>query len=97
MKQKLIGGLALIAFVLLALSPQTNAATVTKAVSSNYGTVTYKFTVDTDSVEAIGHYHKSGEAVKTAWVYVPVMTDFLVYTEERDADSAAYTLSLIHI
>lgn len=91
MKQKLIGGLALIAFVLLALSPQTNAATVTKAVSSNYGTVTYKFTVDTDSVEAIGHYHKSGEAVKTAWVYVPVMTDFLVYTEERDADSAAYT------
>lgn len=91
MKHRLIGGIALIAFAFLAVSPQLNAATVTKTVTSDYGTVTYKFTVDTDSCEAIGHYHKSGEAVKTAWVYVPVLQDFLVYTEMRDADSAAYT------
>ena len=74
-------------------------ATTSYEVFHEYGTVTYKFVIDTDSNEAIGHFHKSGEAVKTAWVHVPVGVPYTIFTECRDSDSGAttFTADTIHI
>lgn len=98
MKHKWLGGLAIVALSVMLAAPTWGAET-SYTVNNDYGVVTYKFVIDTDSNEAIGHYHKSGEAVKTAWVNVPVFTDFLIFTEYRDSDSSAktFTLDTIHI
>ena len=70
-----------------------NTAWAGTAVLSNltqdYGVVTYKFAIDSDSNEALGHHHKSSGALKTPWVNVPFGTEFAVFVETRDSDSTA--------
>jgi len=90
MKHKLIGGLAvtaLIAFVGFSL-----ALAASTSVTDYYqvGTRTYVFTMDSDSLDALGHYHYSSGALKTSWVPVPVGVDFMALVQCRDSDSSIW-------
>lgn len=65
---------------------------------NDYGTITHKLTLDGDSATSCGVDYRSDSAVFTPWVNVPVLTDYLIYIEQRDADSAkAFGPDTVHV
>ena len=85
----------LMAFVagVLIVNVGWTAGTATLTKTQDYGIVTYKFAIESDSNEALGHYHKSSGALKTDWVDVPFGTPYAIYFETADAESLASAYS----
>ena len=81
--------MAMAVFLVVAVSGMAGAANTPKATQSTdaWGTVCYKFTIDSDSNEVLGALHTSLLAVKTPWVDVPYGVPFSILVETRDIDS----------
>ncbi len=92
MRHKWITGLGIAALLAVALAgTPAEAASVTKSEPiGGPATKTFKFAIDTDTLDALGHYHYSAGALKTQWVDVPVGIDFVTFVQCRDSDSSIW-------
>lgn len=80
-------GVALALAVLWIAPPSAfSGQSVTKQESE--GTVTYKVTLDVDSLASFGSGHNTPDAVKSNWFSVPFGVPFAVFIEARDLDSS---------
>lgn len=91
MKSKLIiAGLAVL-FVGVLMYPNPALAGIQGTVTDDHsaGTHTIKATINVATTTGFGHSHTSTEAVKTPWIAVPVMKDFMIHIEQASDSSVS--------
>lgn len=94
----LLAALALIVGAIASSDVQASGSGTHVSTTVNYGTVTYKLTLDGDSAKSCGITWRSDSCVYTPWVDVPVGIPFQIYVETRDADSAlAFGPDTVHV